>query len=85
MSPDKAHLHHKLLNLGYTKQNSLYLIVFIQVILCSFVVLSYILGTYKGAMVLVLTIFFISLFFTFIHYTNKAILKQNKSAQENKE
>ena len=85
MSPDEAHLHHKLLNLGYTKQNSLYLIVFIQVILCSFVVLSYILGTYKGAMVLVLTIFFISLFFTFIHYTNKAILKQNKSAQENKE
>jgi UDP-GlcNAc:undecaprenyl-phosphate GlcNAc-1-phosphate transferase len=30
MSPDRAHLHHKLLNIGYTKKQALHLIVFIQ-------------------------------------------------------
>ena len=80
MSPDKAHLHHKLLNLGYTKKGVLYLVVFIQILLCVMVIFSYILGTYKGAMVLLLSLFFITLFFTFIHYTNKIILrKKNES------
>lgn len=76
MSPDKSHLHHKLLNMGYTKKSSLYLVVFIQLLLCSLVIISYLLGTYKGMMVLVLTLFFVTLFFTFIHYTNQAILKR---------
>lgn len=76
MSPDKSHLHHKLLNMGYTKKNSLYLVVFIQLLLCSLVIISYLLGTYKGMMVLLLTLFFVTLFFTFIHYTNQAILKR---------
>ena len=76
MSPDKSHLHHKLLNMGYTKKSSLYLVVFIQLLLCSLVIISYLLGTYKGMMVLLLTLFFVTLFFTFIHYTNQAILKR---------
>jgi len=78
MSPDKSHLHHKLLNLGYTKKSSLYLVVFIQLLLCSLVIISYLLGTYKGMMVLLLTLFFVTLFFTFIHYTNQAILKRKR-------
>ena len=59
MSPDKSHLHHKLLNMGYTKKSSLYLVVFIQLLLCSLVIISYLLGTYKGMMVLLLTLFFL--------------------------
>lgn len=78
MSPDKSHLHHKLLNMGYTKKSSLYLVVFIQLLLCSLVIISYLLGTYKGMMVLLLTLFFVTLFFTFIHYTNQAILKRKR-------
>ena len=84
MSPDKSHLHHKLLNMGYTKKSSLYLVVFIQLLLCSLVVISYLLGTYKGMMVLLLTLFFVTLFFTFIHYTNQAILKR-KSMEESEQ
>lgn len=76
MSPDKAHLHHKLLNLGYTKNTVLYLVAFIQIILCFLVILSYFLGTLKGSMILLLSLSFITLFFTFIHYTNKAILQK---------
>lgn len=78
ISPDKSHLHHKLLNMGYTKKSSLYLVVFIQLLLCSLVIISYLLGTYKGMMVLLLTLFFVTLFFTFIHYTNQAILKRKR-------
>ena len=84
MSPDKSHLHHKLLNLGYTKPGTLYLVVFIQLLLCSLVIISYLLGTYKGMMVLLLTLFFVTLFFTFIHYTNQAILKR-KSMEESEQ
>lgn len=84
MSPDKSHLHHKLLNMGYTKKSSLYLVVFIQLLLCSLVIISYLLGTYKGMMVLLLTLFFITLFFTFIHYTNQAILKR-KNMEESEQ
>ena len=36
MSPDRAHRHHKLLNIGYIKKKNLYIIVFIQTLLCSF-------------------------------------------------
>lgn len=81
MSPDKSHLHHKLLNMGYTKKSSLYLVVFIQLLLCSLVVISYLLGTYKGMMVLLLTLVFVTLFFTFIHYTNQAILKRKRKEE----
>lgn len=84
MSPDKSHLHHKLLNMGYTKKSSLYLVVFIQLLLCSLVIISYLLGTYKGMMVLLLTLFFVTLFFTFIHYTNQASLKR-KSMEESEQ
>lgn len=84
MSPDKSHLHHKLLNMGYTKKSSLYLVVFIQLLSCSLVIISYLLGTYKGMMVLLLTLFFVTLFFTFIHYTNQAILKR-KSMEESEQ
>lgn len=81
MSPDKSHLHHKLLNMGYTKKSSLYLVVFIQLLLCSLVVISYLLGTYKGMMILLLTLVFVTLFFTFIHYTNQAILKRKNNEE----
>ena len=81
MSPDKSHLHHKLLNMGYTKKSSLYLVVFIQLLLCSLVVISYLLGTYKGMLVLLLTLVFVTLFFTFIHYTNQAILKRKNNEE----
>ena len=81
MSPDKSHLHHKLLNMGYTKKSSLYLVVFIQLLLCSLVIISYLLGTYKGMMILLLTLFFVTLFFTFIHYTNQAILKRKRKEE----
>ena len=81
MSPDKSHLHHKLLNLGYTKKQALYLIAFIQILLCLVVILSSFIGTLRGSTVLFEALVFMVIFFSVIHYTNRAVNRQ-KIAEE---
>ena len=82
MSADRAHLHHKLLNMGYSKQTALYLLCFLQVLLCASVIISYFLGAKRGMALLIESAVFVILFFSFVHYTNRAILaKQNKEKQ----
>ena len=84
MSADRSHLHHKLLNLGYTKKTALYLIDFIQILLCISAVVAYLLGTKKGSALLTESIVYMIMFFTIIHYTNRKVLlmKNAKTPQE---
>ena len=83
MSPDRSHLHHKLLNMGYSKKGALYLLCFLQVLLCGSVVISYFLGAKRGMALLIESTAFVTLFFCFVHYTNRAIiLKQKNEALE---
>ena len=77
MSPDKSHLHHKLLNLGYSKTQALYLIAFIQTLLCLVIVLSSFLGNLRGSTVLFEALVFMVIFFSVIHYTNRAVTRKN--------
>lgn len=77
MSPDRAHLHHKLLNIGYTKKQALHLIVFIQTLLCGMVILSFFIGKLKGTAILLEGFIFMVIFFSVIHYTNRAINRKN--------
>lgn len=81
MSPDKSHLHHKLLNLGYSKTQALYLICFIQVLLCLVVILSFFLGKLRGSTVLFEALVFMVIFFSVIHYTNRAINRKHKQEE----
>lgn len=81
MSPDKSHLHHKLLNIGYTKQQALKLIVFIQLLLCTMVILSFFIGKLKGTAMLLEAFIFMVIFFSVIHYTNRA-MNRKKLAEE---
>ncbi len=81
MSPDKSHLHHKLLNIGYTKRQALHLIVFIQSLLCGMVILSFFIGKLKGTAMLLEGFIFMVIFFSVIHYTNRAI-NRKKLAEE---
>ena len=79
MSADRSHLHHKLLNMGYAKTHALYLLCFLQILLCTSVVISYYLGARRGMALLIESTSFVTLFFSFVHYTNRAvILKQKK-------
>ena len=82
MSADRSHLHHKLLNMGYSKKSALYLLCFLQILLCTSVVISYFLGAKRGMALLLESTAFVTLFFSFVQYTNRAvILKQKKEAE----
>jgi UDP-GlcNAc:undecaprenyl-phosphate/decaprenyl-phosphate GlcNAc-1-phosphate transferase len=78
MSPDRAHLHHKLLNLGYTKKQAMEMLLLIQLMLCIAVCLAMYLSRSKGAILLLVVYAFMMLFFSIIHFTNRAILQQKR-------
>lgn len=82
MSPDKSHLHHKLLNMGYTQKQALFLIVGIQFLLCCAVILSYFLGTAKGAALLLESFVFMVILFAIIHYTNRSVTRKHMIDQK---
>jgi UDP-GlcNAc:undecaprenyl-phosphate GlcNAc-1-phosphate transferase len=86
-SPDKAHLHHKLLDMGYTPLSILGLLVVIQVGLCvvSLIVMLWIDGL-RGFLVLLIAFLAMIIFFSIIHYTSHTIkrLKKNNTPQSKK-
>lgn len=77
MSPDKSHLHHKLLNMGYSRKQALFLIDGIQILLCVAVIFSYFLGTSKGAVLLIESFVFMVILFAIIHFTNRRINRKH--------
>lgn len=81
MSPDKLHLHHKLLNLGFDKRQALIIVCIIQGLICLTVIFSTYLPKHKATVLLFIAILFMTGFFTIIHYTNRAVLR--KIAQDN--
>ena len=77
MSPDRLHLHHKLLNIGFTKTHTLYLLLGIQIFICTNIFLaSRIMSKRQAALLLFLIYIFIIAFFCVIHYTNRAVLRR---------
>ncbi len=72
-SPDKAHLHHKLMNLGFHTPGILVILYSIQILLCLMVCGSIIIGGERGLIVLMIGYIVAILFFTIIHYTNRAV------------
>ena len=75
MSPDRSHLHHKLLNLGYSSKSSLLMMVSLQILICVSIVISYYLGNKKGTALLLELLCFIILFFSIVHFANRNKIK----------
>ncbi|MDY5918434.1 MAG: MraY family glycosyltransferase [Treponema sp.] len=75
MSPDRSHLHHKLLNLGYSSKSSLLMMVSLQILICVSIVISYYLGNKKGTALLIELLCFIILFFSIVHFSNRNKIK----------
>ena len=75
MSPDRSHLHHKLLNLGYSSKSSLLMMVSLQILICVSIVISYYLGNKKGTALLLELLCFIILFFSIVHFSNRNKIK----------
>lgn len=82
MSPDRSHLHHKLLNLGFSKKQALYMLFGIQLLICITIILSTFLEKEKAAILLGVAFGFMICFFAIIHYTNRAVLKKIESNSE---
>jgi UDP-GlcNAc:undecaprenyl-phosphate GlcNAc-1-phosphate transferase len=73
-TPDKRHLHHKLMELGYTTKSILGLLVTIQVGLCGVSILAVVgIGGLRGFIVLWVSFGVMILFFGIIHYTSHAV------------
>lgn len=80
-SSDRRHLHHKLLNMGFTHKAILALVYSMQTLIGIVVFIS--VYREKGGLVLLTVSYaFIFLFFITIHYTNRAITLANKGKLE---
>jgi len=79
-SPDKFHLHHKLILIGFTKRESLVIVVALQFITSIFVSCAvWIRGIF--ALVLLMAVYFMGiLFFSVIHFRKQDILSRNSTA-----
>ena len=73
LSSDSAHIHHKLINIGYTKGQALFLLLSLQVLLCVTAGFAMYLQEFKGAVLLFVAFLFMLLFFSMIHFTNRAV------------
>jgi len=73
MSPDRSHLHHKMLNIGFSAKQAMIALVGIQAILCSSVCFTIYLNKTQSTVLLSITYAFMIFFFSAIHFINRAV------------
>lgn len=73
MSPDASHLHHKFLNIGFSKIATLYTVLIFQLLVCVSVVATSYISRPDGTVLLFVTLLFLVAFFTVMHYINRAV------------
>ena len=76
---DRAHIHHKLMNLGYDVKSILAILYAIQFFLCVMALIAVWFKYSRGTAVLVAALCAMSIFFSLIHFTNRAV----KAKEEN--
>lgn len=79
--PDKFHLHHKMLMLGFSKRESLFWISFLQAIICLMVVSSFKTEGLKSFIVLMSVYLIGILFFSVIHIRKEEILEKSRKLE----
>ena len=72
-SPDRAHIHHKLINIGFSKVSAVVFLLGLQLLVCLSVCLAMYLQTFKGTILLCVTYAFILMFFSILHYINRKV------------
>ncbi|MBQ7754065.1 MAG: undecaprenyl/decaprenyl-phosphate alpha-N-acetylglucosaminyl 1-phosphate transferase [Treponema sp.] len=78
MVGDRSHLHHKLLNLNYSKYKALILIDCIQVLVCISVIVATLLERHKASALLAETMILQTMFFSIIHFTNRKVMMKKQ-------
>lgn len=82
MSPDKAHLHHKLLNIGLSKKQVLFVVDFVQILICVTVLIVVRLKGFIATALLLILYFVLSALFSYLHFKNRSVLKHKKQETE---
>lgn len=82
MSPDRFHLHHKLLNVGFSKRQVLCVILAIQLEICASAFISTLIEKKSSIALLGISYSFMLAFFTVIHYANRAVLRKIRLENE---
>ncbi len=72
-TPDRAHLHHKLMNIGYSTAQILFILLSLQLLLCIISCIAMYFQNFHGAILLCIGLIIISAFFCIIHFTNRAV------------
>ena len=78
-SPDRAHLHHKLINIGFSKIIATLFLNGMQILICLIICFGVTADEHDHYMfVLIITYCFVIIFFSAIHYINRAINRKFK-------
>lgn len=79
LSPDRGHVHHKLINIGFSRISILVLMHGLQALLGLSAVLStFVLSKEQGMVLLICTFVFVLIAFSVLHYVNRYYIKHNK-------
>lgn len=72
-SADRGHIHHKLINIGFSKWAVILFLLSFQLVICIVCISSSFLAKNECMIILWCTFAFIVIFFTAIHYVNRAV------------
>lgn len=81
-SPDRAHIHHKLLNVGFSKKSAIFFLLAIQFVICFAVFVSYFMTEKNSLVLLGFSLLFVWGIFITFHYLNRAVNLAHKGLLE---
>ncbi len=81
-APDRAHIHHKLLNIGFSKLAAIFFLLMLQFAVCLAVVVSYFMSIKNGVALLCFCLVFVWGIFITFHYLNRAVNVSHKGLLE---
>jgi UDP-GlcNAc:undecaprenyl-phosphate GlcNAc-1-phosphate transferase len=84
-SPDSRHIHHKLLQLGCSREQALFILLILQIILCCAAGLGMYLKDFHGSILLIVTFVFMIAFYSTLHFVFTIAQKNNMIKEIKKE
>ena len=76
-SADRAHIHHKLLNVGFGKNSAIFFILLLQIFVCFSVLLAYVSDRNIGCVIMIFMFIVIESVFVTFHYLNHNVNLRN--------
>ncbi|MDD7417188.1 MAG: MraY family glycosyltransferase [Treponemataceae bacterium] len=80
-SPDKYHIHHKLMLFGYSSRQTLLIVTLFQLVISIFLCTSLWLGGWIGTIILFTTYAMGIIFFAIVHYNKQNIIEHEMKMQ----